>query len=419
MNSTPFSAERQASVAISRIRAGSCSRSLLRQWRSASIVRSIAASLSRPVVRQPLAQPDDAGKAVEHAEAVLVRPGDQQAAVVGAEVERRIERPARPARRRLGPRGSASPRAAAAAARSIRLRLSTRLRDGALRRRGGGPIGIGHSLDLRPARSPGIAPAPAAVCSVSRARLRAPPGERNARGRCALAIAGMPVAMRGPRRLRARRRRPLPRPLGNSSTVELRTLTPSILVRIQVPQPIPTSGHPLPHDLASIVDIMIEAAIAAAAVICEVYERPHVATAKADGSPVTEADARAEDVILEHLAVDRHSRCSPRKASAAGRIPVLGERFFVVDPLDGTKEFLKRNGEFTVNIALCEDGRPVAGVVLVPPTGALYWGFAGGAFEADGHGRRRRSERVRSRWTAPNPTRSSPAARTGMRRSRP
>src|SRR5690606_29967497 len=65
-----------------------------------------------------------------------------------------------------------------------------------------------------------------------------------------------------------------------------------------------------------------------------------------------------------------------------GRIPHLGDRFFVVDPLDGTKEFLKRNGEFTVNIALCVDGTPVIGVVLVPVTGALYWGLPGGAFAA-------------------------------------
>ena len=124
MNSTPFSAERQASVAISRIRAGSCSRSLLRQWRSASIVRSIAASRQPPGLRQALAEPDDAGKAVEHAKAVLVRAGDQQAAVVGAEVERRIERPARPARRRSRASGSASPRSRQAAGDRVRLRLS-------------------------------------------------------------------------------------------------------------------------------------------------------------------------------------------------------------------------------------------------------------------------------------------------------
>ena len=129
------------------------------------------------------------------------------------------------------------------------------------------------------------------------------------------------------------------------------------------------------------IELMIEAAIAAAVVIRDVYERPIAATSKSDGSPVTEADARAETVILEHLA-STGIPVLAEESVAAGRIPVLGERFFVVDPLDGTKEFIKRNGEFTVNIALCEDGRPVAGVVLVPPTGALYWGSAEGAFEA-------------------------------------
>jgi 3'(2'), 5'-bisphosphate nucleotidase len=62
---------------------------------------------------------------------------------------------------------------------------------------------------------------------------------------------------------------------------------------------------------------------------------------------------------------------------------VLDDRFFVVDPLDGTKEFLKRNGEFTVNIALVEDGRPVLGVVYAPATGALYAGAAGRAFAGE------------------------------------
>jgi 3'(2'), 5'-bisphosphate nucleotidase len=126
---------------------------------------------------------------------------------------------------------------------------------------------------------------------------------------------------------------------------------------------------------------MIDAAIVAGDVICEVYDRDIVAAVKGDGSPVTEADGRAEAVILEHL----RSTGIPvlaEESAAEGRIPVLGERFFVVDPLDGTKEFIKRNGEFTVNIALCEAGRPVAGVVLVPATGAVYWGSSEGAFEA-------------------------------------
>src|SRR5690349_18599100 len=121
------------------------------------------------------------------------------------------------------------------------------------------------------------------------------------------------------------------------------------------------------HDLDPIVSVMIEAAIAAAPVIREVYDRPHTASSKSDGSPVTEADGRAEEVILRHLAPTGIPVLAEESA-AAGRIPELGERFFVVDPLDGTKEFLKRNGEFTVNIALCTRDRPIAGVILVPTT---------------------------------------------------
>jgi 3'(2'), 5'-bisphosphate nucleotidase len=128
----------------------------------------------------------------------------------------------------------------------------------------------------------------------------------------------------------------------------------------------------------SLLDDMLSAAIAASEVILEVYERDVEATSKADGSPVTEADARAEEIIIERLA-PMGIPILAEESVAAGRIPVLGERFFVVDPLDGTREFLKRNGEFTVNIALCEGGRPVLGVVLAPATGATYWGGPEGA----------------------------------------
>jgi 3'(2'), 5'-bisphosphate nucleotidase len=127
------------------------------------------------------------------------------------------------------------------------------------------------------------------------------------------------------------------------------------------------------------IDEMLAAAIAASGIILEVYERGVEATRKADGSPVTEADSRAEAIILERLAPLGLSILA-EESVAAGRIPELGERFFVVDPLDGTREFLKRNGEFTVNIALCERGRPVSGVVLAPATGMTYWGSADGAF---------------------------------------
>lgn len=127
-----------------------------------------------------------------------------------------------------------------------------------------------------------------------------------------------------------------------------------------------------------IIDTMLAAAIAAAEVILEVYRNPFEAASKADGSPVTEADHRAEAVILEHL----QPLAIPvlaEESAAAGRIPALGSRFFVVDPLDGTKEFLKRNGEFTVNIALVEGRAPTLGVVLAPVTGEIFWTAPQGA----------------------------------------
>lgn len=131
----------------------------------------------------------------------------------------------------------------------------------------------------------------------------------------------------------------------------------------------------------SLTELAVTAALAAAEVILDVYSRPIHAVDKSDGSPVTEADAAAEAVIIAQLA----SAGLPilgEESVAAGIIPVLGERFFVVDPLDGTKEFIKRNGEFTVNIALVEAGRPTLGVVLAPASGELFVGDADGAWHA-------------------------------------
>jgi 3'(2'), 5'-bisphosphate nucleotidase len=101
--------------------------------------------------------------------------------------------------------------------------------------------------------------------------------------------------------------------------------------------------------------------------------------AKADASPVTAADHAAEDVILEALAVlTPEIPVVSEEAAAAGHVPdVSGGTFWLVDPLDGTKEFLTRNGEFTVNIALVEQGLPVAGVVHAPAR-ALTWAGAAG-----------------------------------------
>jgi 3'(2'), 5'-bisphosphate nucleotidase len=131
--------------------------------------------------------------------------------------------------------------------------------------------------------------------------------------------------------------------------------------------------------MPELLDRMKAAALAASDAILAIYGSPFTAEHKQDGSPVTQADQEAEAIIFSHLE-DTGIPILAEEAVAAGRIPKLGRRYFVVDPLDGTKEFVKRNGEFTVNIALIEDGRPVMGVVLSPVTGDLYWGSEEGAF---------------------------------------
>jgi 3'(2'), 5'-bisphosphate nucleotidase len=122
-------------------------------------------------------------------------------------------------------------------------------------------------------------------------------------------------------------------------------------------------------------------ALLAGQAILQVYESDTVKVSeKDDKSPVTEADTRAEAIILaglELLAPD--TSVIAEEAVAGGKKPVPQRRFFLVDPLDGTREFIQRNGEFTVNIALVEDRRAVAGVVLAPAIGKLFLGGAGRA----------------------------------------
>ena len=141
-----------------------------------------------------------------------------------------------------------------------------------------------------------------------------------------------------------------------------------------------------PALLAAVVVI----ARAAADVILEVYATDFTVRGKEDASPVTEADERAEAVILAGLqALAPEVTVVAEEAVAAGANPVVGEWFWLVDPLDGTKEFISRNGEFTVNIALVHDGVPVLGVVLAPALGRLFVGVHGqGAWLEDGAGRR-------------------------------
>lgn len=125
---------------------------------------------------------------------------------------------------------------------------------------------------------------------------------------------------------------------------------------------------------------------AAGEVVMRHYEAGCDARMKSDRSPVTDADEEAERLILKELALAFPSvPVVAEEEAAAGRISEVGSRFFLVDPVDGTKEFLKRGGEFTVNIGEILDGEPVSGVVLAPAIGRLFAGSVGeGAFERSG-----------------------------------
>src|SRR5215469_14938621 len=115
------------------------------------------------------------------------------------------------------------------------------------------------------------------------------------------------------------------------------------------------------------------AAQKAGAAIMDIYRTKPEVRFKADNSPVTNADHAAEEIVLAALA-----QLSPgvpaiaEEQTAAGHIPETGSDFFLVDPLDGTKEFLKFNGEFTVNIALVSDGRAVFGLIYAPAKSDCY-----------------------------------------------
>lgn len=122
--------------------------------------------------------------------------------------------------------------------------------------------------------------------------------------------------------------------------------------------------------MEKLLSLAIEAAIEAGKVILEVYAAPFEVYVKDDASPVTQADLRASNVIKEML--------------DASRLPFVSEedlpddragfsRYWLVDPLDGTKEFMNRNGEFTVNIALIDNKKPVLGVVYAPVSRTLWY----------------------------------------------
>jgi len=139
-----------------------------------------------------------------------------------------------------------------------------------------------------------------------------------------------------------------------------------------------------------LLDAVAVAAREAGEAILEIVRRGFEVESKSDRSPVTEADRAAELIILAALA-----RAAPgvpviaEEEVAAGRIPAHDDLYFLVDPLDGTKEFVRGGDDYTVNIGLVADGSPRLGAVFAPATGVLHGGLVGhGAWFEDHAGRR-------------------------------
>jgi 3'(2'), 5'-bisphosphate nucleotidase len=137
------------------------------------------------------------------------------------------------------------------------------------------------------------------------------------------------------------------------------------------------------HDIA-------EAAREAGEAILEIVRRGFEIETKGDSSPVTVADRAAEQIILAALASAAPGvPVIAEEEVAAGRIPAHDDIYFLVDPLDGTKEFCRGGDDYTVNIGLIEDGVPALGVVFAPATGRLHGGSVGaGAWVDDRQGRK-------------------------------
>lgn len=136
------------------------------------------------------------------------------------------------------------------------------------------------------------------------------------------------------------------------------------------------------------LDVMCEVALAAGQAIMKVYQSDFASWEKSDASPLTQADLQADQVIGDGLQAAFPGCYIWSEESVTGeKDPAAG--FFLVDPLDGTKEFLKRNGEFTVNIAWIAGGEPVMGVVYAPALDELFYAAQGlGAWKRDASGTR-------------------------------
>ena len=136
-------------------------------------------------------------------------------------------------------------------------------------------------------------------------------------------------------------------------------------------------------DLKELLEIAKRAANKASIEILKVYESGDFSIeSKSDDSPLTLADKSSHDTIVKELKRTGLPILSEEGKEIDYETRKSWEYFWMIDPLDGTKEFIKRNGEFTVNVALIHKNQPVLGVVMVPVTGDVYEAFSGnGAFK--------------------------------------
>ncbi len=151
-------------------------------------------------------------------------------------------------------------------------------------------------------------------------------------------------------------------------------------------------------DDAAMLGLFEQLALAAGRKVMEVFRAGCSVDRKSDASPVTEADRRSEEIILAGLREAYPSiPCVAEEEAAAGVAPCsVGNMFFLIDPLDGTKEFVNRNTDFTVNIALVRNGIPEIGVVYAPCTGRFFSGRPGNAelIDLDAKGEIARRHRI-------------------------
>jgi 3'(2'), 5'-bisphosphate nucleotidase len=129
--------------------------------------------------------------------------------------------------------------------------------------------------------------------------------------------------------------------------------------------------------------IALQTAFQAGKAIMDIYRQPFEVELKSDNSPLTIADKTAHIIITEGLSDTGLPILSEEGAQTSYDIRKNWKEFWLVDPLDGTKEFIKKNGDFTVNIALISNRQPTFGVVYVPVQGLLYWGSKSGSYRLD------------------------------------